>query len=348
MRRFIVCALEAYGTARLVKPPLAKEPYAQSYRDASTHQMMLEDAIRTSSYERAIAQLAPGRRVIDFGAGTGVLSIFAARNGASSVDAIERSTFVHHARRIARDSGFPEIRFHHSDHENFHIDEPVDLIVSEWMGHFLFYEAMLEPLIAIRDRFLKSDGIMLPARVSMHAALLTDQAFHEECAFFQGNPYGINFSSIAQQPLRQSRCVRVEPSQLAKRHFNLGTLDMKTVTETPPVLTGTCKVDQACMAYGIVAWFSTELCDGIQFGTGPLDPPTHWDQMLFPLPEAFVALPDRTLSLEICPPRQAEGDDPTWAWSLTDGYDTVYVDEYDTLISSEDAEAEVLGRTEQG
>src|SRR5690606_19327233 len=128
------------------------------YSDASTHQMKLEDAIRTSSYQRAIDQLAPGRRVIDFGAGTGVLSIFAARNGASSVDAIERSTFVHHARRIARDSGFPEIRFHHSDHENFHIDEPVDLIVSEWMGHFLFYEAMLEPLIAIRDRFLKSDG----------------------------------------------------------------------------------------------------------------------------------------------------------------------------------------------
>lgn len=303
--------------------------------------MMLEDAIRTNSYERAIASLAPGRRVIDFGAGTGVLSIFAARNGATSVDAIERSTFVHHARRIARDSGYPEIVFHHTDHESFHIDHQVDLIVSEWMGHFLFYEAMLEPLISIRERFLRAGGLMLPARVSMHAALLTDQAYHEECAFFQGNPYGINFSSIAEQPLRQSRCLRVEPRQIARRQFHLGTLDMHTVAETPACLTGTCRVEQASLTYGVVAWFSAELTDDIRFGTGPYDPPTHWDQMFFPFPEPFVALPDRTLTLEICPPRQPEGEDPTWAWSMTDGVETVYVDEYETLTSSDDAEAEI-------
>jgi len=303
---------------------------------------MLEDAIRTNSYERAIAQVAGGRRVLDFGAGTGVLSIFAARHGARSVDAIERSTFVHHARRIARDSGFPDIRFHYADHETFEMEGQVDLIVSEWMGHFLFYEAMLGPLLAIRDRFLAPGGLMLPARVSMHAALLIDQAFHEESAFFLGNPYGIDFSSIADQPLRQSRCVRVEPNQLSRRQFDLGTLDMATVKEMPALLTGTCRVHQACMTYGIIAWFSTDLSDEIGFGTGPLDPPTHWDQMFFPFPEPFVALPDRTLTLEICPPRQAEGEDPTWAWSITDGFETVYVDEYETVTSSEDAEADEL------
>ncbi len=319
----------------------SKEFFAQSYRDAATHQMMLEDAIRTNSYERAIAEVAPGRSVIDFGAGTGVLSIFARRNGATSVDAIERSTFVHHARRIARDTGFPEIRFHYADHESFDIDHQVDVIISEWMGHFLFYEAMFDPLVAIRDKFLKPTGVMLPARVSMHAALLTDQAFHEEGSFFRGNPYGIDFSSIAEQPLRQSRCVRVEASQLASRHFQLGTIDMATVKETPACLTGSCRVEQACVGYGIIAWFSTELTEDVCFGTGPLDPPTHWDQMFFPFPEPFVALPDRTLTLEICPPRQPENQDPTWAWSLTDGVETVYVDEYETLSSSEDAEADL-------
>ncbi len=328
-----------------MKSPPEKEHFAQSYRDAATHQMMLEDAIRTNSYERAIALVAPGKSVIDFGAGTGVLSIFAARSGATSVDAIERSTFVHHARRIARDSGFPNINFHYADHESFEIEHSVDLIVSEWMGHFLFYEAMLDPLISIRNRYLKPGGAMLPARVSLHAALLTDQAFHEECSFFLGNPYGIDFSSIAGQPLRQSRCVRVEPSQLARRQFHLGTLDMATITETPATLAGTCRVDQACMTYGIIAWFSTELADGIEFGTGPHDPPTHWDQMFFPFPEPFVALPDRTLTLEICPPRQPEDQDPTWAWSMTDGFETVYVDEYETLVSSEDAEAELSETT---
>ncbi|HXS18295.1 MAG TPA: methyltransferase domain-containing protein [Polyangiaceae bacterium] len=323
-----------------MKGPHHREPFAQSYRDASIHQMMLEDAIRTSSYERAIQQMAPGQRVIDFGAGTGVLSIFAARSGAASVDAIERTSFVHHARRIARDSGHPEIRFHHADHESFQLDGQADLIVSEWMGHFLFYEAMLGPLISIRDRYLSAGGRMLPERLHLHAALLIDQAFHEECAFFQGNPYGINFSSIADQPLRQSRCVRVEPKQLCKRQFHLGTLDMATIKEVPACLSGSCRVEQACMAYGIAAWFSADLTDEIRFSTGPYDPPTHWDQMLFPFPEPFVAYPDRTITLEICPPRQGEDDDPTWAWSITDGVETRYVDEFDTVTSADDVQAE--------
>lgn len=301
---------------------------------------MLEDAVRTNSYERALVQVARGQRVIDFGAGTGVLSIFAARSGAASVDAIERTSFVHHARRIARDSGYPNIRFHHADHESFHMDGEVDLIVSEWMGHFLFYEAMLAPLISIRDRFLRPGGVMLPLRVHLHAALLTDQAFHEEFGFFQGNPYGIDFSSIAEQPLRQSRCVRVESKQLCRRQFHLGTLDMATVSGMPSSLTGTCRVEQACMAYGVVGWFSADLTEDIRFGTGPHDPPTHWDQMLFPFPEPLVVYPDRVLSLEICPPRQTEDDDPTWAWSITDGVETRYVDEYDTLASAEDAQLE--------
>lgn len=321
------------------------EPFVQSYRDASIHQMMLEDAIRTSSYERAIAATCADQRVLDFGAGTGVLSIFAARYGALQVDAVERSSFVHHARRIAQDSGFEQIRFHHTDHAGLQLDHRVNVLVSEWMGHFLFYEAMLEPLIAVRNRFLEQGGIMIPSHVRLHAALLHDDAFFEEHSFFRGNPYGIDFSSIADQPLRQSRCVRVEPRQVAQVEFDLGTLDMKTVESMPATLQGSCRVDRAAMAYGVVAWFSCELSPGVGFGTGPHDPPTHWDQMLFPFPEPFVVLPGRTLQLEIRPPREREEEDPTWAWSLTDGTETAYVDEFETFSDHEEAAAAQEERT---
>lgn len=300
---------------------------------------MLEDAIRTSSYERAIAATCKDQRVLDFGAGTGVLSIFAARHGARQVDAVERSSFVHHARRIAQDSGFDQIRFHHRDHVGLELEHRVDVLVSEWMGHFLFYEAMLEPLIAVRDRFLEEGGIMIPSHVRLHAALLHDDAFFEEHSFFRGNPYGIDFSSIADQPLRQSRCVRVEARQVANVEFDLGTLDMKTVRSMPATLQGSCKVDRAAMAYGVVAWFSCELSPGVGFGTGPHDPPTHWDQMLFPFPEPFILLPGRNIQLEIRPPREREDEDATWAWSLTDGTETIYVDEFETFSEDEDAAA---------
>lgn len=297
---------------------------------------MLEDVVRTSSYEQALREvITPDSHVIDFGAGTGVLSIFAARAGARRVEGVERSTFVRHARQIARDSGHPEIVFHHADHLTFATDARADVLVSEWMGHFLFYEAMMEPLILIRDRFLKESGLMIPARVSMHAALLIDESFHDERTFFLGNPYGIDFSSIAEEPLRQNRRVRVEPHQLDRCRVHLATLDMKTVAETPRSLCARGRAYQAALVYGIVAWFDAELTDNIRFGTGPDDAPTHWDQLLFPFPEPLVVTPDKEFQIEIRPPHQAEEEDPTWAWSFTDGLEAVAVDEMDTLAEAE-------------
>ena len=32
--------------------------------------------------------------------------------------------------------------------------EKVDIIISEWMGYFLFYESMLETVIFARDKWL--------------------------------------------------------------------------------------------------------------------------------------------------------------------------------------------------
>ena len=34
--------------------------------------------------------------------------------------------------------------------------EKVDIIISEWMGYFLFYESMLETIIYARDKWLVS------------------------------------------------------------------------------------------------------------------------------------------------------------------------------------------------
>ena len=42
------------------------------------------------------------------------------------------------------------------------LGKDVDVIVSEWMGYCLFYEAMFDSVIFARDNFLKSGGIMIP------------------------------------------------------------------------------------------------------------------------------------------------------------------------------------------
>ena len=41
----------------------------------------------------------------------------------------------------------------------------VDIIVSEWMGYFLFYESMLDSVLWARDKYLAKNGKMVPDRV---------------------------------------------------------------------------------------------------------------------------------------------------------------------------------------
>jgi type I protein arginine methyltransferase len=308
------------------------EPLRGSYRDIVTHKLMLQDVVRTSAYADAIrAVVGPSSRVIDFGTGTGVLAVFAARAGAAHVDAIERTAIIEHAREIAKRSGHPEIAFHHGDQDSFLTDGPADIIVSEWMGHFLFFESMLQPLIELRNRWLKPGGLMLPARVMLSAALVIDEDLYEDGAFLQCCPYGIDFGPIADLPLRQSRLIDIEEHQVLYPVIDLGTLDMQRVAKTPGLLSGSCTPNRAVTAYGIAGWFDAMLTNDITIGTGPGQPHTHWRPVYFPLPEPFECSPERTLTVTIAPPRSEETRDPAWAWSVSDANSEIAVDERDSF-----------------
>jgi len=310
-----------------------RDPHHGSYLDVSTHKDMLRDVVRTSAYHDAIRGLVrPGDRVIDFGSGTGVLAIFAARAGAS-VEAIERTRMVEHAREIAQRSGCPSIRFHHGDHRSFDSDARADLIVSEWMGHAVFYESMLEPLIALRDRWLRPGGTMLPASVTIACALVTDEALYEDYGFLEHGPYGIDFSPIGGLPLRQSHLVALDESQIAGA-CELGRLDMLTVARSPERLSARVEVTEAAEAYGLVLWFDAELAPGVSLGTGPCDPPTHWSQVFLPFPQPLAVVPARPLEIEVLPPRNVEGDAASWAWRVSDGERSIAVAETETWARS--------------
>src|SRR5262245_40958571 len=124
---------------------------------------MLADGVRTLAFQRALAAvIQPSHRVLDFGCGSGILSFFAHRAGAARVYAVERSPFIRAAQAVARANGFDRIEFFHG--EDVSVPTPVDVIVSEWMGHFVFNESMLESLIRMRDRLLVPGGVMVPRR----------------------------------------------------------------------------------------------------------------------------------------------------------------------------------------
>ena len=70
------------------------EHYFTSYDDVSVHRLMVRDAARTEAYRRAVldnSHLFKDKVVMDVGAGTGVLSLFAKQAGAKKVYAVEAS-----------------------------------------------------------------------------------------------------------------------------------------------------------------------------------------------------------------------------------------------------------------
>lgn len=304
--------------------------YRMSYRDVAMHKVMLQDVVRTDAYESAINEaVCPEHTVLDFGCGTGILALFAARAGAAKVIAVDRSPFIKTAQEIARTNGFDDIDFFHDDHQSLQLDKKVDVIVSEWMGHCLFYEAMLEPLLDIRDRYLSKGGAMIPAEVSLHAGLVCDEDLFDDLRFLQDQPYGIDFSSIAHAPFQQTDLVTLDPESILEDTAHLGSLDMHTISkaDTPRVFTGTVTPGMRSEIYAICGWFSSKLCKGVAFGTGPNDTPTHWDQILFPLPEPFIVDPSRQLTISISPLTEQVGKEQCWSWSITDGENTLSVNE---------------------
>ena len=139
------------------------DSYFESYADPSVHRLMIADHVRTDAFRRAIeAVVGPEDVVLDLGAGTGILSLFAARAGARHVYAVDNSSILDMAARLAKANGLEgRIEFIRGRSERIKLEQPVDVIVSEWLGYFALAECMFKSVIGARDRWLAPGGRMI-------------------------------------------------------------------------------------------------------------------------------------------------------------------------------------------
>ena len=157
--------------------------YFGSYSHFYIHEEMLKDEIRTNAYRNAIEGNPhdfKDKIVLDIGAGTGILSIFAARAGAKHVYAIENAEIAYFAREIIKKNGLEDkITVLKGKMEEIELPvKEVDIIISEWMGYFLLYESMLDSVLWARDKYLKKDGgKMLPDRAQIYIAAIEDEQY---------------------------------------------------------------------------------------------------------------------------------------------------------------------------
>lgn len=157
--------------------------YFQFYGYLSQQQNMMQDYVRTSTYQRAILNNLndfKDKIVLDVGAGSGILSFFAVQAGAKQVYAIEASNMANFAQQLVIANSVQEkISVIPGKIEEVELPQMVDIIISEPMGYMLYNERMLETYLHAR-KWLKPGGKMFPTEGDLHVAPFTDEALYME------------------------------------------------------------------------------------------------------------------------------------------------------------------------
>eukprot|EP00403_Amphidinium_massartii_P040934 CAMPEP_0178443638 /NCGR_PEP_ID=MMETSP0689_2-20121128/39016_1 /TAXON_ID=160604 /ORGANISM="Amphidinium massartii, Strain CS-259" /LENGTH=409 /DNA_ID=CAMNT_0020067687 /DNA_START=30 /DNA_END=1256 /DNA_ORIENTATION=+ len=224
------------------------------------HEEMLRDSARVEAYRRAILENSAyflGKTVLEVGCGTGILSIFAAKAGASAVYAVDAEEYcVEMTRRTAAANSCSDV---------------VHIIVSEWMGYFLFYESMVDAVVAAQARWLKPGGIIFPTVVKLFVAPFCDEQLTTERHRFWANVGGLDFSSLLPDVEREfaaePRIEGVRAEQLLASPTCLWSWDFResasqgqggSKSETVPLqLTATAEWHQqkGVLTHGFAGWF---------------------------------------------------------------------------------------------
>ncbi len=140
------------------------DAFFSQYEAFSLHRELLADRRRNAAYRGAITALCRDKVVLDVGTGTGFLSFLAAQAQAQRVYSCERSDMAWHAYQNAQRNKLTD-RVHVTQCrvEELVLSEKVDVVLSEWMGSFLFFEGMLDSVLFARDRHLRVGVGCVPA-----------------------------------------------------------------------------------------------------------------------------------------------------------------------------------------
>lgn len=270
--------------------------YFQFYGYLSQQQNMMQDYVRTSTYQRAFqlnAEDFVDKVVLDVGAGSGILSFFAAQVGARRVYAVEGSDMVRQAKQLVEANHLAEvIRVIEGKIEEIDLPEPIDIIISEPMGYMLFNERMLESYVHAR-KWLKPSGKMFPRRADLHVAPFRDESLYAEQlnkATFWSNQqfYNVDLSSLRQAAMEEYF------SQPIVDTFDINCCMAKSIRHTTDFLTVDEKefekitipleffISETGVCHGLAFWFDVELSGSerdVWLSTAPFEPLTHWYQV---------------------------------------------------------------------
>ncbi|XP_077304321.1 protein arginine N-methyltransferase 2 isoform X2 [Lithobates pipiens] len=199
--------------------PWQDKEYYGSYKTLKLHLEMLSDQPRTQTYRNVILQNSSalkGKRILDLGCGTGIISFFCAQLAQPDVVyAVEASDIAEQTSRLVEENGFSGIvKVIRQRAEELKLPSRVDVLVSEWMGTCLVFEFMLESVLLARDLWLEEDGIMWPSTASIHMVPCSAEKEYATKVLFWDSAYGLDFKMLKLTHWKHTLFMLDEPIQI--------------------------------------------------------------------------------------------------------------------------------------
>jgi len=277
---------------------------ADQFSRPESQEEMLLDVARCSAYREALHRtVKPGDVVVDMGAGTGLLSFFAAEAGARQVYAIEMGIIADVAAKLIEANGFEgRITLIRDNSTKVKLPELCDLLVTETLSSFCFDdENMVAYLADARRRFLKPGARIIPAACDTVLMPFSSDEFGP--GLLPERFYGLDYRVFRERRFAEAYGV----ATWGKRYTSLGSpvpyarMSFYETTEMPGAASLVFAICVEGRLDGFLGWFDCRLCDGVVLSNGPQLPPTHWVQLCFPVMGQPHVRPGDTVTLHLDP-----------------------------------------------
>lgn len=273
------------------------------------HIPMMNDAPRNDAFEAAIRaaleQAGPQARVLDIGAGSGLLSLMAARAGAQRVVACEMEPMIAEmAQRIVATNGYADrITVHAKPSTELAIgaelDRPADILVSEILSSDLLTEKVLDTFEDAHRRLLAPDAIVVPRAASAVGCLVASETLAEYAHV--GEVSGFDLSAFtAFAPQRLPIHGTMTGWQRLSDDVELVRLDLTRHKHDATLARLPIPVTASGRAIGIVQWMHIDLWPGVTFDNHPQGySDGGWLQILHSFPEPIDVVAGETLDIAV-------------------------------------------------
>ncbi|HYJ30113.1 MAG TPA: 50S ribosomal protein L11 methyltransferase [Allosphingosinicella sp.] len=306
----LVDAGEGRKAAALVRQALAAAANDRAMREAAAivlshrvpgfHLGMLADEARNAAYRSAIERHAVGKTVLDIGAGSGLLSMIAARAGAAHAYAVEaNATLAETAREIVGANGLADkvtvIGRHSTKLTREEIGGGADLIVSEIFSHHLVGEGALPSLRHAMRELGRPGARMLPASASIRVALAAHQGRRRRPV---GKVEGFDLSPFNRHATLAVDVAAHDPRlELRSTPADLFAFDFAACDFAPEERASVGLASTGGRVDGAVQWIRLRLDEEQDYENVP-GARSHWPLVFHPFDAPLETVPGETVTVE--------------------------------------------------